>query len=335
MPTTRAGAKRGKVDRSPSPNEHKVIKKTQPKNGAPKKSTKLSQQPQEDAVNIVEKGIIYFFTRGRVDIEDPKDVSELQRTYFVLRPMTKMSKKELPDDSVCRLIALPKKTFPKHPQDRYMAFVEKSKASLKDLKAVLVGTTYETKTKGTRTTPPMLPIGEGVYAITNTGKSSHLAYILAIPQKPGELQRDLGISEKGSFIVSLKSPDVGGPPGTQLPKKPEMPKEIADEFDGKRWIPIQKSQHLDYPNSQILLLGEAQGEFKGAFPKGAEHEQERLERFDEEEHERLGNLKGKHWISHFSMAVSIANSLKAMILYLPTYASANRTILCSPLGSVS
>jgi hypothetical protein len=203
-----------------------------------------------------------------------------------------MSKKEVADDPVCRLIALPKKTFPKNPRDRYMAFVEKSHVTLKDLKDAFEGETHETKTQGTRTTPPMLPVGEGVYAITNTGRSSHLAYVLAIPSDPGEFQQDLGISEKGSFIISLKNPSFGGPPNAQLPQKPDMPNDVVDDFEGKRWMPIQKSRHLDYPNSQLLLLGEAQGDFSGAFPEGANEEEDELLDLGHDEESRLKNLKG-------------------------------------------
>ena len=42
--------------------------------------------------SILEKGIIYFFIRNRVDVNDAESVSDLQRIYFVLRPLPKGAK---------------------------------------------------------------------------------------------------------------------------------------------------------------------------------------------------------------------------------------------------
>jgi hypothetical protein len=179
--------------------------------------------------NVLEKGIIYFFTRGRVGIEDPESVSDLQRTFFVLRPLpdgAKIGDGALEDAATNRLIAIPKKTLPKRHSDRFMVFVEKSKVSMKDLKdSFFSGSTNETKTQGTRVTPPVAPVGEGVYCITSIERSTHLVYMLTIPGEPGEAQDDLGLRSKGSFIISVKNPARGGPSYASLPKGPEFPKE--------------------------------------------------------------------------------------------------------------
>lgn len=37
--------------------------------------------------SILEKGIIYFFFRGRVGIEDPQGIEDVARSYIVLRPL--------------------------------------------------------------------------------------------------------------------------------------------------------------------------------------------------------------------------------------------------------
>lgn len=61
--------------------------------------------------NILEKGIIYFFFRGRVGIDDPSSVDDLQRSYFVLRPIekdAKLSEGIIGDAGNSRLIAIPK-----------------------------------------------------------------------------------------------------------------------------------------------------------------------------------------------------------------------------------
>lgn len=53
-----------------------------------------SQREKKIASNILEKGVVYFFTRNRVGVEDSDSVGDLSRTYFVLRPLpigTKLS----------------------------------------------------------------------------------------------------------------------------------------------------------------------------------------------------------------------------------------------------
>lgn len=42
--------------------------------------------------SILEKGIIYFFIRNRVGANDAESVSDLQRIYFVLRPLPEGAK---------------------------------------------------------------------------------------------------------------------------------------------------------------------------------------------------------------------------------------------------
>jgi uroporphyrinogen-III synthase len=299
-----AGDKRKAKDREVSPaRDHKPAKASKKyKDGV--KPIESSLRGAKIPSTIIEKGIVYFLARGKVNTEAPKSLSELQRSYLVLRRLpkdAKLGEGAVPDAPVSRLIAIPKKSLPKSGKDRFMVFVEKSKSTMTDLKeSFFSGEQHETKTRGTSKTPPIMPIGEGVYAITNTGRSSHLAYILAIPSEPGKLQSDLGIRERGSFIISLKNPTVGGPANAQLSEKPNFPKHIMDDFGGLRWIPIQKSEHLDYPNAQLLVVGEGQGEFRGAViadhgsGRDAQEEgpEEELEKLDDEENIRISHLKG-------------------------------------------
>lgn len=102
--------------------------------GAVEKST---QRARDMPSNILEKGLIYFFTRNRVGVDDADSVGDLQRTFFVLRPLpfdAKLGDGAIPDLKNNRLFALPKKTFPKSHNDRFMAFVEKANTSIQDLK---------------------------------------------------------------------------------------------------------------------------------------------------------------------------------------------------------
>lgn len=255
--------------------------------------------------NILEKGIIYFFTRGRVGTDDPNSVQDLARSYFVLRPLpqgAKITEGSIQDAKISRLLALPKKVWPKSGRDKFMVFVEKAKSDMASLKEEFFqGSEYSTKTTGTRQTPPVTPVGEGVYAITTTGGGqgqTHLAYMLTIPSTLSEVQKDLGLAEKGSFALSLKNPEVSGPANAQLPQKPDWPKEFIDEFSGRGWMPVHP-KHLDYANAQMLLIGEDFESSNNLEPKPQDEKddkketpEEELQKLEDEDEHRVEALKG-------------------------------------------
>ena len=179
--------------------------------------------------SILEKGIIYFFFRSRVNITEPQDTSDIARSYMIMRPIphgAKLGDGPIGDDGNSRLLALPKKILPLSGKDRFMVFVEKAKTSFAELKDnFLSASDYATKTAGTSHAPAPTPVGEGVYALTTTGRESHLAYILTIPSELGEVQKDIGLRERGSFITSIKNPEQKGPANASLPEGPGYPKE--------------------------------------------------------------------------------------------------------------
>ncbi|TLD18303.1 hypothetical protein E2P81_ATG12098 [Venturia nashicola] len=268
-------------------------------------AVKSAEREKQVASNIIEKGIIYFFTRGRVGIEEPENVQDLQRTFFVMRPLptgAKLGDAAVPDTEQNRLVALPKKVFPKGGNDRFMAFIEKSKVSMKTLKEdFFQGSEYETQTLGTRQNSPVTPVGEGVYALTEVGNSTHLAYMLTIPEKPEQVQDDLGLREKGSFVISLKNPTRKGPANATLDEKPDYPQKFIDDFRGLAWMPIHKAEYLDYPNAQILLIGESQDKFGKALEAtdkdkqddNKESAEEELEKLEDEDQIRIDHLHGE------------------------------------------
>ncbi len=185
---------------------------------------------REEAIpsNILEKGIIYFFFRGRVGINEPSDVNEIARSYIVLRPMpigAKLGEGPIGDEKNVRMLSLPKKVLPVSPKDRFMTFVEKTNTSLEDIKQQLSSSDYSTKTAGIRHTPAATPIGEGVYAITKTGCETHLAYILTIPSEIGQVQQEVGLRQRGSYLTSARNPTTAAPVNASLPQGPEYPRE--------------------------------------------------------------------------------------------------------------
>lgn len=197
----------------------------EPANGA----VESTEREEETPASILEKGILYFFFRGRVGIDDPSSVGDVARSYMVMRPLphgAKLGEGEIGDAGNCRLLALPKKVLPTSGKDRFLMFVEKTQMSLKDLKDnFLSASDYDTKTAGTRHTPAATPVGEGIYAITSTGRESHLAYMLTIPTKLSEVQEDIGLRERGSFITSTKNPKYPSPANAGLSEGADYPKE--------------------------------------------------------------------------------------------------------------
>jgi hypothetical protein len=264
-----------------------------------------SSREQAMPSNILEKGIIHFFTRGRVGVDDPDSVQDIARSYFALRPLphgAKLVDGAIPDLKNNRLFALPKKVWPKSGKDRFMAFVEKAKVDMDTLKEEFFsGSEYNTKTVGVRSTPDITPVGEGVYAMTTTGGgqgTTHLVYMLTIPAEISEVQHDLGLAEKGSFVVSLKNPKSSGPANAQLPEVADFPQEFFDEFRGRGWMPAQP-KHLDYANAQVLLIGEdfdssnnLEPAVKDEKKDNKETPQEELEKLEEEDEHRVHNLRG-------------------------------------------
>ncbi|OTA54819.1 hypothetical protein K449DRAFT_469283 [Hypoxylon sp. EC38] len=271
-------------------------KKTDHNGSAEHKGARKSAVPS----NILEKGIIYFFIRGRVGIDEPSSVDDIRRSYIVLRPIAKDAKLgegTLDDAGNSRLIAIPKKVLPSSGRDRWIAFVEKSHASFKTLKdEFLSGSDYTTKTAGVRHNPAATPVAEGIYAITSTGRESHLAYMLTLPEELGEVQKEIGLKDKGSFIISTRNPKYEAPKGTALPQGPEYPKEILDEFRALRWVATQP-KHLDFENTQFLLIGESSGIQKATEPQkdqkeGEEKPIEELEKLKDEDTHRMEGLQG-------------------------------------------
>jgi hypothetical protein len=282
-------------------------KKEQPQ--AKESQTAIKVSPEREDVlpsSILEKGIVYFFFRPRVNVEHPHSISDVARSFFVLRPTPKGAKIEdgpIGDDTAnCRLLILPKKRYPASGRERDMGFVEKAKVSLKTIReSLMTQTTYETKTLGERTRPEARPYAEGVYALVREGRNSHLAYILTIPRQLGDVQSDFGIHGRGSYIIQSKNPEYPGPDIAQLPKGPEYPEQVQEKFKGYRWRPTEP-EFLDYPNAQFLVIGEAHGHLGKAGEahiddKGTKEDpSQELDQLEGENEERVDSLSGDHSI---------------------------------------
>ncbi|RAK91937.1 hypothetical protein BO79DRAFT_168022 [Aspergillus costaricaensis CBS 115574] len=285
--------------------ETKQEEKPAPAADGAEAGVKTSQEREEKvASNVLEKGIIYFFYRPRVNVTDPQSVSDVARSFLVLRPTPIGATLNQQQGSVepgakCRLLMLPKKKFPTSGKERDMGFVEKAGQSMKSLQETFIaGDTYETSTRGERTVPEARPFAEGVYAITSTTRASHLAYVLTIPETIGSIQEDFGLHSRGSWVIQSKNPKYPGPSYAQIQKDPEYPESLREKFGDYRWVPLQP-EFIDYPNAQFLMIGEATDDLGKAATaeegdKQANEAQpgEELEKLEQENEERIEALRG-------------------------------------------
>lgn len=219
----------------------------------------------------------------------------------VLRPMdpdAKLGEGPIGDAGNARLLAVPKKRLPRSGRERWIALVEKTDASFRTLRdGFLASSDYETKTAGHRHAPAATPVGEGVYAVTAAGRASHLAYVLTLPADLGEVQQELGLRERGSFVVSTRNPQYAAPGGVSLPDGPEYPEDIQEEFRSRRWMPTTP-RHLGVVGTQVLLVGDSSGIQKATEPQeedqedGKEEPLEEMEKLEDEDTHRVQALQG-------------------------------------------
>ena len=107
------------------------------------------------------------------------------------------------------------------------------------------------------------PVGEGKYAIVKHQNHAELAYILEMPEQPGEAQRELGIEKEASYVISVinpkKIPAPTGYPSTEEPAK--YPEEVLKDFnETENFVPLTRNtKFIDYQNAQIILIGAREG----------------------------------------------------------------------------
>jgi hypothetical protein len=114
---------------------------------------------------------------------------------------------------------------------------------------------YTTETRGKRRLAAAVPAGEGKYVIAKHDNHTELAFILELPETPGPTQREFGIKEVASYIISVKNPDVKVPGFAASGKNPDYPKNLKEKFGDKRWINVEEPNFLNYENTQLLLIG--------------------------------------------------------------------------------
>ncbi len=200
----------------------------------------------------IESGDIYFFYRPRVGEKEPEGIEQVQRLYLVLN-----------SSGLYRKIVIGKKQMPEvvrgeaRPSARIWGFIEIVTRDRDRLVEDLSEAEYETKTRGIRRIEPARPAGEGKYAVVEEDGNSYLAYALEFPKEAGEVQRELGIREKASYVLSIKNPEKGAPTGLGLreEQKPELPARLQEKFGDRRFVAATDPELLNFEGLEMLLIG--------------------------------------------------------------------------------
>jgi hypothetical protein len=200
--------------------------------------------------SVLENGDIFFAYRPKIDRPAAGGIDDVQRMYMILSPRGRRS---------YRLIIVGEKRLPavsRGGDRKTWGFVEKVARRPEEVEDELDPERYRTKTRGERRVPAARPAGEGVYAIARHGDHTHLAYVLELPPKPGEVQRALNIAPQASYIVSVKNPDAPSPPGLGLDesRRANYSKKLRERFGKHRFIALEP-EFLDYEGAEILLIG--------------------------------------------------------------------------------
>jgi hypothetical protein len=199
---------------------------------------------------VLERGDLFFFYRPDVGEESPEGLADVRRFHVVLRP---------DGGDLARLITVGRKMLPEATEEgkSHWAFVDRVFHDPGELRGALAGASYETETQGERTLPEARPAGEGSYALVRHGRSTILAYALALPEEPGEVQEAFHIEREGRFALSIKNPEAGSPAGAGLEddRRVEFPDELQEKFDGRRWLPVDPPTVLDHEGAELVLIG--------------------------------------------------------------------------------
>jgi hypothetical protein len=218
-----------------------------------------SMARQKQTVEVLEQGDIFFFYRPRVGVEEVKGREDIQRLYMITA-----AKRE--GRRLFRLLVIGRKKLPEilpeeaHPEERNWAMVVLTTTDPEEIRRELSAKRYATATRGERILPAAKPVGEGRYQLVKHGNHTELAYLLELPEQPGPAQEEFEIKKEASYIIAVKNPDMPQPPGIPASREqPSYPKRLKDRFGQHRWIPVEDPELLDYPHTQVLLLGAHEG----------------------------------------------------------------------------
>ena len=205
---------------------------------------------QRDDIETLERGNIYFLYRPRVEHDEVEGPGDIQNFDCVLSPhgmqrhrLLLIGRQQLPDPAA-------------KGRERFWAFVSLVCDEPRQMADELGAFEYETKTRGRRHQGAARPAGEGVYQLVRHGDHTHLVYALELPEQPGEVQRELGIVEEASYIISVKNPNKPSPRNAGLPKRDaaKFPQRLQSRFGERKFVSIETPEFLDHEGAELMLI---------------------------------------------------------------------------------
>ena len=219
----------------------------------------------DSRAEILEQGDIYFFYRPKKGAEEVRGIEDVRRFFMVTAPEEQENNSK--KNRLYRLFIIGKKSLPEireteaRASERYWARVGGIFKDPNELTKELLSDEFR---KG----DAARPVGEGKYAIVKHQNHAELAYILEMPNEPGEAQNELGIEKEASYIISVINPKKPAassiPTGGSYPSTEEIPmypEEVLKEFnDSDIFVSLARNTKLiDYQNAQIILIGAREG----------------------------------------------------------------------------
>ena len=239
---------------------------------------------QETTAEVLEKGDIFFFYRPKMKIvddssgDDVKSIDDIRRFFMVTATTTTAANTEN-EQQQQQFDGTNSKTPKEEESQRYRLFVigKKSLPEIRTSEArrserywAKVGGIFEKPQELTsellsdefRKGDAARPVGEGKYAIVKHQDHAELAYVLEMPEEPGEAQRELGIEKEASYIVSIINPKVPVPAGYPSSEEPpNYPESILKEFgENENFISLARDlRFINFQNAQMILVGAREG----------------------------------------------------------------------------
>lgn len=238
---------------------------------------------QETTAEVLEKGDIFFFYRPKTKIVDDssggdvKSIDDIRRFFMVTATTTTAANSE--NEQQQQFDGTNSKTPKEEESERYRLFIigKKSLPEIRTSEArrserywAKVGGIFENPQELTsellsdefRKGDAARPVGEGKYAIVKHQDHAELAYVLEMPEEPGEAQRELGIEKEASYIVSIINPKVPVPAGYPSSEEPpNYPESILKEFgENENFISLARDlRFINFQNAQMMLVGAREG----------------------------------------------------------------------------
>ncbi len=255
-------------------------------NGFVKNDKSDNNNNHESAAEVLEKGDIFFFYRPKANVVndgsggDVKSIEDIRRFFMVTASTitaaadntggkyqeqfdntNRTTSIEEGESSRYRLFVIGKKSLPEirtteaRRSERYWAKVGGIFENPQELTNELLADEFR---KG----DAARPVGEGKYAIVKHQDHAELAYVLEMPEEPGEAQRELGIEKEASYIISIINPKVPVPAGYPSSEEPpNYPESILKEFgQNENFVSLARDlRFINFQNAQMILVGAREG----------------------------------------------------------------------------